>query len=189
MNTNEAFAVLAPREGQDKKGCILTKSGHLFNPLDPDPALIEIVDIANGLACETRYAGHLPDQDNWLAGFYSVAQHSVLVSNRLTTRELKLAALLHDAEEAYIKDLPSPLKSHPGMLFYVERGDRLRKAIFERFDVDYDLYLEVVKPVDDLIYFEERAHFHGRVINYEFRPVSPAHARTQFLRAWRVLEP
>ena len=63
---------------------------------------IDIQDIATGLANECRFNGQI---DN----FYSVAQHSVYTSY-LVAPEFALEALLHDASEAYVKDLPSPLK-------------------------------------------------------------------------------
>lgn len=81
---------------------ILTASGAHFDLADPQPDMINVLDIAQGLANECRYAG----QCRW---FYSVAQHSTLAS-RIVAPELALEALLHDAAEAYIKDIPRPLK-------------------------------------------------------------------------------
>ncbi|WP_109372912.1 hypothetical protein [Proteus genomosp. 6] len=81
---------------------IATATNKHFYYLDVRIEDIDIQDIASGLANECRFNGQI---DN----FYSVAQHSVYVSY-LVAPEYALEALLHDASEAYIKDLPSPLK-------------------------------------------------------------------------------
>lgn len=81
---------------------ILTAGGRHFDYLDPRPEDLDILDIAQGLANECRYAGHT-------RAFYSVAQHAWLAS-QLVPREHALEALLHDAAEAYCKDIPRPLK-------------------------------------------------------------------------------
>ena len=81
---------------------ILTASGRHFGYLDPRPEDIHILDIAQGLAHEARYAGHT-------RAFYSVAQHAWLAS-QVVPREHAIEALLHDATEAYCKDIPRPLK-------------------------------------------------------------------------------
>ena len=81
---------------------VSTKSGRRVSLLNPSPSQIVIGDIAHGLAHQCRFNG----QTN---KFYSVAQHSVLVSSILP-RELRLAGLLHDASEAYLGDVVQPLK-------------------------------------------------------------------------------
>lgn len=82
---------------------ILTHSGLHFNLLAPDPDLIEIEDIAHALSHLCRFTGHTRQ-------LYSVAEHSVRVS-RLVPPAYRLEALLHDAAEAYIGDVSSPLKA------------------------------------------------------------------------------
>jgi hypothetical protein len=81
---------------------ILTYSGKHVELMTPDPEEIDISDIARGLSRECRFTGQCRE-------FYSVAQHSVLASG-LVPQEFALEALLHDAAEAFIKDIPSPLK-------------------------------------------------------------------------------
>jgi uncharacterized protein len=82
---------------------ILTASGRHFNLLAPTQDMIEIEDIAHALSHICRFTGHTK-------AFYSVAEHSILTSH-LVPQAYGLEALLHDAAEAYIGDVSSPLKS------------------------------------------------------------------------------
>lgn len=81
---------------------IQTHSGARVSIIHPDPNDIKIEDIAWALAHLCRFGGHCKK-------FYSVAEHSLLVASYLH-REVRVEALLHDAAEAYIVDIPSPLK-------------------------------------------------------------------------------
>lgn len=100
-------------------------SGKHVHPLSPVPAEIEIGDIAHALANMCRFLGHTE-------GFYSVAQHCVLVS-QLVPRADALWGLLHDAAEAYLCDLPSPVKCEPQMQMYRESEDRLLACVVRKF--------------------------------------------------------
>jgi uncharacterized protein len=102
---------------------ILTATGRHFSYLDPRPEDIHILDIAQGLACESRYNGHT-------RSFYSVAQHAWHAS-QIVPREHALEALLHDATEAYCKDIPRPLKELlPDYQEIEERVDGTIRAAF-----------------------------------------------------------
>ena len=79
-----------------------TASGRQYHFLNPQQDEICIEDIAFALSNKCRFSGHTQ--------FYSVAEHSIAVSMRLP-KHLRLAGLLHDAAEAYLGDIPSPLKA------------------------------------------------------------------------------
>lgn len=79
-----------------------TYSGKRFYARDVRVEDIDIRDIAHSLSLQCRFAGHCKE-------FYSVAQHSIIVASNLPD-ELKLWGLLHDASEAYLVDLPRPIK-------------------------------------------------------------------------------
>jgi uncharacterized protein len=82
---------------------LTTFSGREIKVFRPDPQQIALTDIARALAMQCRYAGQVER-------FYSVAEHSVIVSLHLDTEGLGLAGLLHDAAEAYVGDLIRPVK-------------------------------------------------------------------------------
>lgn len=86
---------------------IILGSGRRFDYLDPQPESIHVEDIAAGLSRICRFNGQLRRAS--CPGIYSVAQHSVLVSQAVP-QEFALFGLLHDAHEAYMPDMPSPLK-------------------------------------------------------------------------------
>lgn len=82
---------------------VSTYLGNRFYPLAPRIDDVAIEDIAHGLAFQCRFNGQTQH-------FYSVAQHSLMVAG-LVPRRLALAALLHDAAEAYLGDMVKPLKA------------------------------------------------------------------------------
>lgn len=125
-------------------GQIQTASGHMVSPLNPDPATITLPDIAHALAHICRFTGHTRT-------FYSVAEHSVRVA-RLVPREDRLAALLHDATEAYLCDIATPVKAMlPG---YAEAEDRLARVIADKWGVSYP-WPESVKRADRIMLHSE----------------------------------
>ena len=124
---------------------ILTNSGKHFDFADPQPDQIDILDIAQGLANECRYAGQCRT-------FYSVAQHSFLASQIVSHRNA-LEALLHDAAEAYCKDIPRPLKYM--LPDYQEIEARVEGAIRERFKLPAQMTPEV-KRADLILLATER---------------------------------
>ena len=108
-------------------------SGRRLDLLDPSPLDIEIEDIAHGLARVARWNGQTKGDHA-----FSVAQHCVLVEqifahcNHNPSKQLRLAALLHDAPEYVIGDMISPFKAALG-LNYKAFEHRLMAAIHVRF--------------------------------------------------------
>lgn len=98
-------------EVEGRKGSWMhTSLGGKFFPADPRPSEVFISDIANGLAQCVRYAGQ-----GRVDRFYSVAEHSVILARHFMRTdalnpELAFVALLHDAAEAYLTDLPRAVK-------------------------------------------------------------------------------
>lgn len=102
---------------------ILLASGHYFDFENPEGSTIELTDIANGLANICRFTGQCHT-------FYSVAEHSIHCSH-LVPPEHALAALMHDAAEAVMGDMSSPLKSL--LPQYKEIEKRVEASILPRF--------------------------------------------------------
>jgi hypothetical protein len=106
---------------------IETVSGKHFHFLSPSPDEIDIHDIAYALSNLCRYTGHC-------SSFYSVAEHSVYVASLLPS-ELRLAGLLHDAAEAYLGDVNSPLKRL--LPDYKKIEKRVEEAIANKFKLPF----------------------------------------------------
>ncbi len=141
---------------------IQTFTGIFFDPFAPDQALIRIEDIAHSLSLQCRFTGHV--RRHW-----SIAQHSLLVAD-LCPPEHKLWGLLHDATEAYLADLPKPIKHHPDMHEYRRIESELECAIAERFGLAMPIP-DAVHLADRIALFAEAdALHHGTTPWREVRP-------------------
>lgn len=175
---------------------IQTVSGRRFNPLDPDPAEVDIGDIARALSNQCRFGGNC-------RVFYSVANHSCLVSDLVAERggdvEAQLWALLHDASEAYLVDLPHPLKhrSELGRLYAVVE-ERLQAAICERFRLPPEPPA-LLKPLDRALLATERRAVATEAwewpeldgvepLDLEIEPWLPDRAHDEFLARFELLD-
>lgn len=134
-------------------GWMQTRSGLKFEYLYPDPDVIVIEDIAHALANKCRYNGHCEP-------YYSVAEHSVRVSIMLQieqqTPEVQFFGLMHDAAEAYLPDVPSPLKHMPEFGFFRDVEKLIEGAIAAKFDLPIFKH-PAVEWADKYILFDEMA--------------------------------
>ncbi len=124
---------------------IQTRSGRKLDFVDPQPDMIHIDDIAEGLAKECRYNGQC-------RGLYSVAQHSEYCSY-LVPEAFAMEALLHDASEAYCKDITRPHKDLMPEYRVIEK--RVDAAIREKFRLPRD-HSDIIKVADNIMLVTER---------------------------------
>ncbi|MDY0003541.1 MAG: phosphohydrolase [Polyangia bacterium] len=117
---------------------IQTFTGKQFYPLAARVEDIDVRDIAHSLSLQSRFNGHC-------LRFYSVAEHSVRVS-RVVPASDALWGLLHDAAEAYIGDLPRPVKANAPEFRGIE--DRLLLVVAEAFGLPWPMP-EAVRLADD----------------------------------------
>ena len=132
-------------------GGIYTYTGQIFFPLDPRAEEVRTTDIVQGLALKCRWSGqcHL---------FYSIAEHSVRVAN--IARALAEVdghedgvltnifnhGILHDAHEAYIVDMPSPIKAF--ITGWKDIEDKIQNAILDYYGLDRSHGAPYVKYAD-----------------------------------------
>lgn len=166
--------------------------GNCVHPLSPNPGEIDIEDIARSLSQQCRFLGHTE-------AIYSVAQHSVLVSE-IVPGEDALWGLLHDASEAYLGDLPAPIKREPEMGFYCVVEDRLMLAVCQKFGLPPEMPQSVmaadkiilatefrdVTTVDDLDWIIRECG-HPPLDRQWIMPWPPALAEDRFLARFREL--
>lgn len=157
--------------------CIRTFSGKYVNVFDPKDEMFCIEDIAHSLSNQCRFGGHLPE-------FYSVAQHSVICS-QLASEKNKLNALMHDSSEAYLLDIPRPIKGK--ILNYYEIEDNLMTCLAKLFSFTHPMPNEV-REIDDLML---RNEWEALMIKNAEYPVpecwNPSYAKQNFLKTFKQL--
>ncbi len=124
---------------------ILTYQGHRFHYLNPSIDEIDIRDIAHALSLKCRFSGHCKV-------FYSVGEHSIRVADQLQ-ENLKLSGLLHDAAEAYMPDVPRPIKVQFGLDKY---ENTIKKLIVKKYGLVSD---PRIKDMDNILLATEARDF------------------------------
>jgi uncharacterized protein len=187
---------------------IVTATGRQFWPLDPRPEDVDLADVARGLANRCRYNGQIGHGTGYQ--FYSVAEHSVIVSqyverralvrgvDPLVARRWARLALLHDGSEAYIADVARPLKYSREMRAYLRIEARVQRAVFEAFGLaESPSAHAAIKEVDDRILCDEmlafmhvpedRAVRRGPPLECAIAGLSPDQAERVFARRFEEL--
>ena len=135
-------------------GVVWTGS-HLLDLADPDPAMINLRDIARGLARQPRFGGQTRDD----LPAYSVAWHSLFceaVADEMgLSIEVRLQTLLHDAPEFVLGDMQTPIKVIDPI--YQGLEVKLWRAICLRFDMQIELH-PAIKEIDNIAVEIERKH-------------------------------
>jgi hypothetical protein len=166
-----------------------TFTGRSFVLQAPTPDSIDIEDIAQGLSLQCRFVGQI-------GAFYSVAQHSVLCSYMCEPGD-ELYALLHDAAEAYMGDVPRPVRALVGMDGYNACEAHLTGLILQRFGLRAQIPSSV-KAADDALCLHEAHDLFPKppawaliverpMTRLRIQPWSHWSARVEFLRRFEAL--
>ncbi|RWX28479.1 hypothetical protein EHH54_32455 [Rhizobium leguminosarum] len=165
-----------------------TASGRKFFPMDPRADEVFIDDIAHSLSMQCRYAGHCQR-------FYSVAEHSVLMARHLRWEGVDVAlwALLHDASEAYLVDVPRPVK--PYLEGYKAAEAKVMAAVALRFGLEGEMPAAVhdadnriiADELVNLVRMDWHARYEGKELGVTLRYWSPEKAKEEFMATFQAL--
>jgi len=118
---------------------------NVFDPTSDITDMFDILDIAHALSMQCRFSGHLKH-------FYSVAQHSIECYRQANIQGLnkkeQLTALMHDCSEAYLVDIPRPIKREFAQYKVIE--DKLMNTLSKVFNFNYPLSSRI-HDIDNLL--------------------------------------
>lgn len=170
------------------EGWIETVSGSRFYPLQPHKSFFRLGDIAHALSYICRFAGHS-------SSFYSVGDHSIRVSLIVPEKDA-MWGLLHDASEAYLVDIPKPLKIY--LPDYRRLEESVQSEIAQRFGLQMPMP-ESVKLADRILLRTEQRDlmpYSPDVWDKSITPLkdiiiplSPTEAKQKFLDRFKELSP
>ena len=167
-----------------------TYTGKHFHFLNPTEDEICIEDIAQALSMNCRFSGHV-------SKFYSVAEHCCIIADLVEQadkdkREV-LSALLHDASEAYICDIPRPIKPHLNNYFEMEL--KIEKVIQSKYDITaktelidyYDYHICGEEARQLFLHTPDWVKEFDRLENVKIHAWSPQIAKEEFLKRFNRL--
>ena len=168
---------------------ITTYSGKQFYPLDPNPDDITIDDIAHALSNLCRWNGHVKS-------FYSVAQHSVIVSQHCKPEHM-LYGLLHDSSEGLsLGDFPTPIKRLPQFDYYRKVEHNLQSMVYKKFGLEphepndvkeADLIALATEMRDLMNPIAFNWHVEQKPLENKIEPLLPRQAKDLFLKRFYEL--
>lgn len=173
---------------------IVTYSGKKFYPNDVRQSDIDINDIAHALSNQCRFGGHVKYH-------YSVAQHSCYVSDWLADKDnqgfysLELRGLLHDASEAYLVDVPRPIKLIADFSTYRTIEKTTQQVIYKKFGLIGGDDPAIVTQADNLLLATEARDLmnnpfwakHMPKLTMKIKPWTPAKAEREFMERFEKL--
>lgn len=181
----------ATKKDDHLRRSICTYTGVEFFPFEPKADAIHLRDMAHALALKTRFTGHT-------LLFYSVAQHCVLVSwwleSQYGSRELAQWGLVHDAYEAYMPDIASPVKGsvflhHPDgtQESFKEAENRFMQVLAKKLGLSWPQPPEV-KVADAVVFIAEKHALMPDVPWWAIVPAPSASAPEILPWPWEVAE-
>jgi 5'-deoxynucleotidase YfbR-like HD superfamily hydrolase len=182
-------------------GSCQTSQGRYIEPCNPLADDIDILDVGHHLSLSSRWGGICNDMtEDRNPVFYSVAQHSCHVHDIVVRRFGSIPAfyaLMHDGSEAYLCDIPRPIK--PLLTNYYEIEAQLMGVLLAKFGVTLndEIKKQVVEIDNAMIFWErdalcgapanryanEHQHPGGTIFDEipNFTPWSPRRAKAEFL--------
>lgn len=166
---------------------IETYTGEAFDVAKPNYTLVHPEDIAHSLSLQCRFNGHSSE-------FYSVAEHCVRVHDAMAydnqLDKIRMLGILHDASEAYLCDVPSPIKRM--LPQYAKLEEEIQDVVWKRFDLNPSSKdKKIVKKYDRMLLLAEAKYLMssgGKTWGYEIEskdifivPMLPNVARREFL--------
>lgn len=162
---------------------IRTMTGIYVDFVNPTKDMFVIEDIAHSLSKQVRFAGHLYES-------YTVAQHCINCCYMAGTKQDKFEALMHDSSEAYLLDIPSPIK--PLLNGYKEIEDKLMILIAEQFGFKYPLS-QTTKDIDKMMLHWEWDYYMLKkpLPNNERMPniLNSLEAKNKFIELYNLYKP
>lgn len=184
MKTNRKDGVHVTSRGP----YIICHSGKHFYPLDVRKSDIKIEDISHALSKQCRFGGHVNK-------FYSVAEHSVRVSYAIKP-QFALMGLLHDGSEAYLVDLPRPIKRIDDFSTYRNIERKTQLIIYKKFtdypqpscevEIDYVDNLLLATEARDLMNNPYWCHSMHK-LHDKIEPWGPEKAKRKFMKRYLEL--